>query len=167
MLVPQPRTLERLRVDGRYAARREIQRRLTDGLSIDERLRLDALPQRREESSDTWLAWLRLMPQATKPAAMLGLIERLNHVRSIDLDPAGGHRVHQARLAELTREAGRTRAQHIAEYERQRRHATFVAVTLDLGAGLTDHAVELFDQLVGMMFRVCREIGGARPRGVF
>ena len=64
-----------------------------------------------------------------------------------------GHRVHQARLAQLAREAGRTTVQHIAGYERQRRHATLVAVTLDLAASLTDQAIDLFDRLVGTMFR--------------
>jgi hypothetical protein len=88
------------------------------------------------------------MPQATKPAAMLGLIERLNHVRTIGIDAARGHRVHQARLAQLTREAGRTTAQHVAGYERQRRHATLVAITLDLDTTLTDQAIDLFERLM-------------------
>ena len=48
------------------------------------------------------------MPEAAKPVAMLGLIERLDHVRAAGLDPARGHRVHQSRLAQLAREAGRT-----------------------------------------------------------
>ena len=109
--------------------------------------------QRRAETSQSWLVWLRQMPEATKPAAMLGLIERLGHVRAIGLDPARGHRVHQARLAQLVREASRTTAQHVAGYERQRRHATLVAVTLDLIASLTDQAIDLFDRLVGTMFR--------------
>ena len=51
------------------------------------------------------------------------------------------------------REAGRTTVQHVAGYERQRRHATLVAITLDLAASLTDQAVDLFDRLVGAMFR--------------
>ena len=93
------------------------------------------------------------MPEATKPAAMLGLIERLEHVRAIGLEPGAGHRVHQARLAQLAREAGRTTAQHIAGYERQRRHATLVAITLELTASLTDQAIDLFERLVGTMFR--------------
>ena len=38
-------------------------------------------------------------------------------------------------------------------YERQRRHATLVAITLDLQASLTDQAISLFDGLVGSMFR--------------
>jgi TnpA family transposase len=83
---------------------------------------------------------------------MLGLIERLNHVRAIGIDPTRRHRVHQTRLAQLAREAGRTTAQHIAGYERQRRHATLVAITLELGAALTDQAIDLFERLVGTMF---------------
>jgi len=59
------------------------------------------------------------MPEAAKPVAMLGLIERLDHVRAAGLDPARGHRVHQSRLAQLAREAGRTTVQHVAGYERR------------------------------------------------
>src|SRR5271166_6722977 len=84
---------------------------------------------------------------------MLSVIERLDHVRAVGLDPACGHRVHQARLAQLAREAGRTTVQHVAGYERRRRHATLVAVALDLAASLTDQAVDLFDRLIGTMFR--------------
>jgi hypothetical protein len=83
---------------------------------------------------------------------MLGLIERLNHVRAIVIDAARGHRVRQARLTQLAREAGRTTAQHIAGYERQRRNATLVAIILELGAALTDQAIDLFERLVGTMF---------------
>jgi hypothetical protein len=138
IILPPPRTLERLCIDLRYEARREVRRRLTDGLSPDQRRQLDALTQRREETSQAWLAWLRQMPEATKPAAMLGLIERLEHLRAVGLDPAHGHRVHQSRLTQLAREAARTTVQHIANYERQRRQASLVAVTLDLSASLTD-----------------------------
>jgi len=153
IVVPSLRSLERLCVDLRHQARREIERRLTGGLSAEQRRQLDALTERRAEGGQSWLVWLRQIPEATKPAAMLGLIERLNHVRAIGIDPARGHRLHQGRLAQLAREAGRTTVQHIAGYERQRRHATLIAVTLDLIADLTDQAIDLFDRLVGTMFR--------------
>src|SRR5262249_54454451 len=68
------------------------------------------------------------------------------------IDAARGHRVHQTRLAQLAREAGRTTAQHIAGHERQRRYATLVAITLDLGPALTDQAIDLFERLIGTMF---------------
>ena len=65
--------------------------------------------------------------------------------------------MHQSRLAQLAREAGRTTGQHVAGYERQRRHATLVAVALDLAGSLTDQAINLFDRLIGTMFRKADE----------
>ena len=153
IVIPPPAALERLCTELRYAARREAHRRLTNGLSAEQRRRLDALTECRDESSLSWLAWLRQMPEGAKPSAMLGLIERLEHVRAIGIEPGRGHLVHQLRLAQLAREAGRTTVQHVAGYERQRRHATLVATTLDISASLTDQAVDLFDRLVGAMFR--------------
>ena len=153
IVVPSPEALERLCAELRHRARREAYRRLTDGLSIEQRRRLDALTGLREEGSLSWLAWLRQMPEAATPSAMVGLLERLEHARAIGIAPARGHLLHQARLAQLAREAHRTTVQHVAGYERQRRHATLVAITLDITAALTDQAVELFDRLVGAMFR--------------
>ena len=153
IVVPPPRTVERLCMEVRHRARHEAHHRLTEGLSADQRRRLDALTGRRADTGQSWLAWLRQMPEAGTPGAMLGLIERLGHVRAVGLGAGHGHRVHQARLARLAREAGRTTVRHIAGYERRRRHATLVAAALDLAADLTDQAVDLFDRLVGAMFR--------------
>ena len=153
IVVPSPAALERLCAELRDHARREAHRRLTQGLSAEQRRRLDALTQRQKETGQSWLTWLRQMPEAAKPTAMLGLIERLEHVQAIGIEPSRGHLVPQARLAQLAREAGRTTVQHVAGYERQRRHATLVATTLDLSARLTDQAIDLFERLVGAMFR--------------
>ena len=165
IVAPSAAALERLCADLRHHARREAHRRLTKGLSAEQRKRLDALTQRREEGGQTWLTWLRQMPEAAKPTAMLGVIERLEKVRGIGIEPGRGHLVHQARLAQLAREAGRSTVQHVADYERQRRHATLVAVSVDLAAGLTDQAVDLFDRLVGALFRKAegRHARGSRP----
>lgn len=153
IVAPSPTALERLCSDLRHHARREVHRRLTHGLSAEQRRGLDALVQRRENTGQNWLTWLRQMPQAAKPSAMLGLIARLEHVRAIGIEAGRGHLVHQARLAQLAREAARVTVQHVAGYERQRRHAALVAIGLDLGAVLTDQAIDLFDRLVGAMFR--------------
>jgi len=153
IIVPSPGALERLCVEARLHARREVHRRLIDGLSAEQRLQLDSMTQRRLDTSQSWLSWMRQMPEAAKPMAMLGLIERLEAVRLSRLDAARGHRVHQARLAQLVREASRTTVQNLAGFERQRRHATLVAVSLDLAADLTDKAIDLFDRLIGAMFR--------------
>jgi TnpA family transposase len=152
IVVPSPAALERLCAELRHQARREVYRRLTNGLPADQRSRLDALTEPREDTSQVWLTWLRQMPQAATPSAMLGLIERLDHVRAIGIGPSRGHLIHQARLGQLAREADQTTVQHVARYERQRRHATLVAISLDFAANLTDQAIDLFDRLVGGMF---------------
>jgi hypothetical protein len=153
IVLPSPAALERLCADIRHQARREVYRRLSHGLSPEQRKGLDELTKRREDTGQNWLTWLRQMPQATKPAAMLGLIARLKHVRALTIDSGRAHLVHQARLAQITREAARVTVQHVADYERQRRHATLVAIALDIQTNLTDQAVTLFDGLVGSMFR--------------
>ena len=153
IVLPSPAALERLCAELRHQARREVHRRLSHGLSVEQRKRLDELTKRWEDTGQNWLTWLRQMPQATKPAAMLGLIARLHHVRALGIQTGQAHLVHQLRLAQLTREAARVTVQHVAGYERQRRHATLVAIGLALGASLTDQAINLFDGLVGSMFR--------------
>jgi Domain of unknown function (DUF4158) len=153
IVLPWPAALERLCIDVRHRARREVYHRLTDGLSAEQRKRLDALTRRRDDSGQNWLSWLRQMPEAAKPTGMLGLIERLEHVRQIGIDRARGHLIHRARLTQLARESDRTTVQHLAGYERQRRHATLVAISLELCTALTDQAVDLFDRLVSAMFR--------------
>jgi TnpA family transposase len=153
IVCPPPLVLERLCAELRHQARREVFRRLTNGLSADQRKKLDALTERRNETGQVWLTWLRHMPEAAKPTGMLGLIERLDHVRAIGIHPSRGHQIHQARLSQLAREADKTTVQHVTRFERQRRHATLVAITLDFSANLTDQAIDLFDRLVGGIFR--------------
>lgn len=50
IVIPAPRRLERLCVDLRFQARREIERRPTFGLSHEQRRQLDALTQHRAET---------------------------------------------------------------------------------------------------------------------
>ncbi len=77
IVIPSPQLLGRLCARLRQDAWRETHRRLTQGISAEQREGLDALTTRREGGNLSWLAWMRQMPEAAKPAAMLGLIERL------------------------------------------------------------------------------------------
>ena len=73
IVAPSPAVLERLCSDLRHQARREVHRRLTQGLSAEQRRGLDGPVQRRENKGQNWL---RQMLQAAKPSAGLGLIAR-------------------------------------------------------------------------------------------
>src|SRR5271157_1859492 len=51
IIIPRPQRLERFCIEARHRARREVQRRLTEGLTADQRRQLDALPGRRENTN--------------------------------------------------------------------------------------------------------------------
>ena len=149
IVAPSPAALERLCADLRHHARREAHRRLTNGLSAEQRKRLDALTQRREEGGQTWLTWLRQMPEAAKPVAMLGVIERLEKVRGIGIEPGRGHLVHQARLAQLAREACRSTAQHAPD----KAFLTGVTASREVGSATIDGVL-------------CRHLVFSQPPGI-
>jgi hypothetical protein len=157
LLLPSPATVERLCLGVRHQACRQIHHALADDLTSEQRRDLDALTDPRPSGKQSWLAWLRQPSSAAKPMAMVGLIERLNHLRAIGLSEARGQRVHKARLSQLAAEAARTTAQHLAAMERPRRHATLIATALDQTAALTDRMLDVFDRLVGAALRGTEE----------
>ena len=55
IVIPLPGGLEQLCIQARYRARREVQRCLTDGLSAEQRHRLEALTQRWVATNQSWL----------------------------------------------------------------------------------------------------------------
>jgi hypothetical protein len=83
-------------------------------------------------------------------------IERLQAIRGLGLPPDIGHSVRQNRPLRLAREGGQTAVYHLEEYETDRRHATLVAILLDIAATLTDEILNLHDRLIGSFFTKAR-----------
>ncbi len=81
------------------------------------------------------------------------LIERLSLVRALGIEPERATRVHQNYWLKLAREGGQSTVQHLAELEPLRRYATLTALVLELTATLTDEALNMFEHLVGQMFK--------------
>ncbi|MFZ0208061.1 MAG: hypothetical protein WAL59_18485 [Roseiarcus sp.] len=90
IIVPRPQRLERILRRGTSPGTAGGSAPVDGRLTADQRRQLDALPGRRENINQSWLAWLRQMPEAAKPVAMLGLIEHLKRVSAIGLDPTRG-----------------------------------------------------------------------------
>lgn len=57
IVLPAPAALERLCAHLRHQARREVHRRLSHGLSAEQRKCLDALTRRRDDTGQNWLTW--------------------------------------------------------------------------------------------------------------
>ncbi|MFP1133005.1 Tn3 family transposase [Asticcacaulis sp. W401b] len=153
IIVPPIGSLQRICLRARVRARRDTHRAMTAGLSASQKYQLDQLTKAKEENGVTWLAWLRQFPESSKPSAMTALIDRLDHVRGINLPSSIAGQVSLARQTQIGREGRRTTVQHIARFEPERRHATLVLICTDLKTHLTDQAIELFERLIGAMFR--------------
>ena len=153
ILLPPLGSLQRLCIRTRARARRETHQELTLGLSRDQKYQLDQLTKARDDSAVTWLAWLRQYPESSKPSGILALLERLDVLKGLNIDPNALRNLNPVRLSQIEREGRRVTVQHIADFEPERRHATLVVTCLDLRRQITDQAIELFERLVGTMFR--------------
>ncbi|ERB26838.1 transposase domain protein [Escherichia coli 3-475-03_S3_C2] len=84
---------------------------------------------------------------------MLAHLERLKTIHDLALPDDLVHSIHQNRLLKLAREGGQMTAQHLRELERNRRHATLVAVLLDTRATLIDEIIDLHDRFMSSLYR--------------
>jgi TnpA family transposase len=75
------------------------------------------------------------------------------HFRALGIESERATRVHQNYWLKLAREGGQCTVQHLAELEPLRRHATLTSLALDLTATLTDEALNMFEHLVGKLFK--------------
>ena len=99
------------------------------------------------------LAWLRQTAYAATAGNFPKLVERLRQVRALGIEPERAARIHQNHWLKLAREGGQSTVQHLAELEPLRRYATLTALVLELTATLTDEALNMFEHLIGSMFK--------------
>ena len=153
IVCPPLPTIERLGGTVRARARRQLWRRLADGLTDQQRQALDQLLEVRSGGGQSTLTWLRQTAYAATTGNFPKLIDRLNRVRSLGIESERATRVHQNYWLKLAREGGQSTVQHLAELEPLRRYATLTALALDLTATLTDEALNTFEHLVGKLFK--------------
>jgi len=140
-----------LQVRGR--AQRQLWRRLIDGLTDRQRQALDQLLEVRGGGGQSTLAWLRQTAYAATTGNFPKLIERLSLVRACGIEPERATRVHQNYWLKLAREGAQSTVQHLADLEPLRRYATLTALVGELTATLTDEALNMFEHLVGKLFK--------------
>lgn len=153
VLLPPPAVIEAIVRHARRQAEQLTHEILTNGFEADRLAALDALLARRSDQGTTWLAWLRNAPQSPAPRNILRLLERLDHVRALGLDPARATMIPAVTFDRLADEAVRITPQHLGELSPLRRHATLAAATIRLDESLTDAALTMFDKLLGSMAR--------------
>ena len=152
-LLPPPAVIEAIVRHARQQAEQLTHEILTNGIEPDKLAALDALLTRRSDQGATWLAWLRNAPQSPAARNILRLLERLDHVRMLGIDPARAAMIPSATFDRLADEAVRITPQHLGELSTLRRHATLAAAAIRLEESLTDAALTMFDKLLGSMVR--------------
>ncbi|MDE0947960.1 MAG: DUF4158 domain-containing protein, partial [Sphingobium sp.] len=153
VLLPPSAVIEAIVRHARQQAEQLTHAILTNGIEPEKLTALDALLTRRSDQGTTWLAWLRNAPQSPAPRSILRLLERLDHVRTLDLDPARATMIPSATFDRLADEAVRITPQHLGELAAMRRHATLATAAIRLEESLTDAALTMFDKLLGSMVR--------------
>jgi TnpA family transposase len=149
IIIPALSTVERLGWETRRRAQRQVYRQLTEGLTDLQRTQLKALLTVPAASRQTILAWLRQPPGTASPANFNQVIERLEWIRSLSLDPQVAAQVHHNRLQQMAREGAHTTAQRLVRFHDDRRDATLVAFLLLTAEELTDAALDMHDKLMG------------------
>jgi len=156
VVVPRLAVLERLCAEVILRSERKLFETLTTDLSDGQRLGLDALLKLRGGRKISAFTWLRLPPGPPTSQNILLHIERLQHIRNLELCSDLTQLIHQNRLLQLAREGAATTSQHLARFDDPRRHGTLVAVLLEASSTLTDEILDLHDRFVGSIFNKAR-----------
>lgn len=151
--LPAATVIERLGLDVRARARAIANADLIRGLDNGQVERLTALLDVADADGRTGLARLREWPEAPSAANMVGVAERLATVRAIGIEAERARRIHQARYAVIAGDTGIMNAQHLSRLAPERRLAILTAFVIEQEARLSDAAVDMFDRLMGVVFR--------------
>jgi len=152
ILIPVPATVERIALDCLNQARKTVFRGLTADLTREQRAGLDQLLTIKPGTRMSYIAWLRLPPNAPVAGNFIKLIERFEFLQSLGIERERALRIHRNRMLLLSREGEIMTRQHILDLEDDRRYAMLVAIVLELMVRLTDDTIDMFDRMLGSMF---------------
>ena len=131
--------------------RRPPNRQLTGPLDARQTARLEALLALHAGANINALAWVR-QPEGVAYRSFALLIERLEHLRSIGLDPNLTASVHPERGRQLYESGVRLSAQHLRTLRPVKRREILVATVIEATVTLSDAAASMFERLVGKLF---------------
>lgn len=162
VVIPDAKVLERIGLDARARARKRSFQALTDSLTPAEQTALDQLLTFDEDLRCCPLAWLRDYSESPAPSNIIGLIDRLETIRTLGVSSERARFIHAARFSRLVHEAHMMTTQHIADLEPLRRAAVLVAHVIDLRTIIADATLAMFEKYVGSLFTKARYRGERR-----
>lgn len=164
VLLPSFRKLDRLGRAARAIARARTNAAVLEGLNEAQLLRVDRLLDYDPQIRQTRFGWLRSHPEASGADNLVALLERLDFVRSLEIDMSCKARIHPDRWKQIVLEGKVTPSWLAADFNANRRRATIAAQIISLSETLTDEAVSMFTKLIGRLFS--RAVAKGRQRHI-
>ncbi|MEV3308218.1 Tn3 family transposase [Paenibacillus larvae] len=147
IVLPAMSVVERIVWETRRRAEEKIFKLLASSLNAEQVNKLDHTLTVVPKSSRTYLAWLREIPGSISPDSFLKVIEKLEYIRSLQLqiDTKG---IHPNRLRQLSKIGARYEPHSFRRFNDQKKYAILVAYLLELLQDLTDRAFEIHDRQI-------------------
>lgn len=152
VLLPGWSLLERFVAKLRSRVESRLWRLLCQGITVEQRARLEALLTVPEDGRNSWLDKLRLGPVLVSGPALVRALARLQTIRNLGIFlPVIAH-IPPARIASLARFASVAKVTAITRLSDERRLATLVAFLHCLEGTALDDALEVLEMLLHSLF---------------
>jgi hypothetical protein len=151
--LPACDTFERIALIARARARKAAYTGIAQSLSSEQKSNLAQLLVAGAAPNRTTLSWLREYPESPSASNLTAVIERLDFVRGLAIEPDRARTIHTNRYAVMARESAIMSAQHLSRLDDVRRVATLCAFAIETQVALTDAAVFMMEKMIGSMFR--------------
>jgi TnpA family transposase len=147
IIFPAITTIERAIWESRNLARNRIYKLLNKNLNNIQKMELDNLTKSVDGIDKTKLSWLRETSGQTSPDAFLKVIERLNYIRSFELN-IDVNQIHPNQIKQLSKMGYRYEPHSFRRFKDLKRYAILVAFILELSKNLIDQAFEIHNKQI-------------------
>jgi len=152
-ILPAITTIERLCADALVAAERAIETRISERLDANVRERLDGLLTEMVSGNISRFIWLRQFEVGNNSASANRLLDRLEFLRRLAIDPHVLADVPLHRIARLRRQGERYFTDGLRDISSDRRWAILAVCAVEWEAAVADALVETHDRIVGKTWR--------------
>ena len=152
-ILPATTTIERICADALVDAERRIEARIAERVPPGLRRDLEHLLEETVAAGVTRFVWLRQFEPGNNSADANRLLDRLEHLRRLDVPESLFHDVPAHRITRLRRQGERYFADGLRELPDSRRLAILAVCAVEWELFLADAVVETHDRIVGRTYR--------------
>jgi TnpA family transposase len=164
-ILPAVSTIDRLCAEALVAAERRIETRIAERLDSPARELLDGLLTEMLDANISRFIWLRQFEVGNNSAAANRLLDRLEFLRGLALDPLLLAGIPPHRVTRLRRQGERYFTDGLRDISSDRRLAILAVCAVEWEAAIADAVVETHDRIVGKTWREAKRLHEERIAG--